>query len=136
VDSHRSPLFVISAYNRRGTFHRFANTTDVLVTIEEILGLAQLSQFDYYGRPLREVFQLTATQGPFQALTPAQSLTERNPSDGPGARESERLDFRFEDVADEDTFNRVLGVALKGEKRPYPGTARLSPMALKKMADH
>ena len=36
--------------------HRFANTTDVLRTIEEILGLESLSQFDYYGRPLRDIW--------------------------------------------------------------------------------
>ena len=37
VDSHRSPMLVISAYNRFGVSHRFANTTDVLATIEDIL---------------------------------------------------------------------------------------------------
>jgi len=56
VDSHRSVLIVISPYNRAGTLHRFVNTTGVIATMEEILGLAPLSQFDYYGRPLREIF--------------------------------------------------------------------------------
>src|SRR3984893_2538326 len=45
VDSHRSPLLVISAYNRGKVFHRFANTTDVVATIEDILGLGRMSQF-------------------------------------------------------------------------------------------
>jgi hypothetical protein len=53
VDSHRSLLYVISAYSRPGTLHRFVNTTDVVRTIEEILGLNALAHFDYYGRPLR-----------------------------------------------------------------------------------
>src|SRR5258708_31734513 len=39
VDSHRSPFFAISAYSRPGTTHRFANTTDVIAAIEDILGL-------------------------------------------------------------------------------------------------
>jgi hypothetical protein len=56
VDSHRSVLLVISPYNRSGAFHRFVNTTDVVATIEEILGIEPLSQFDYFGRPLREIF--------------------------------------------------------------------------------
>jgi len=41
VDSHRGPLLVISVYNRPGAIHRFANTTDVLAAIEDILGLGQ-----------------------------------------------------------------------------------------------
>ncbi len=51
VDVHRSPLLVISAYNRAGTIHRFANTTDVLRTIEEIVGLGSMSQFDLLRPP-------------------------------------------------------------------------------------
>ena len=39
IDSHRSCFFAISAYNRPGTMHRFANTTDVVAAIEDILGL-------------------------------------------------------------------------------------------------
>ena len=42
VDSHRSPLLVISPWSRGSVHHRFANTTDVLATIEEILGLGAL----------------------------------------------------------------------------------------------
>src|SRR5262249_59296241 len=59
VDSHRSVLLVISAYNRGGLVHRFVNTTDVLATVEEILGLEHLSQFDTFGRPLSDVFGST-----------------------------------------------------------------------------
>src|SRR5262249_35619516 len=37
VDSHRSPLLVISAYGRPGVRHRFANTTDLVATIDHLL---------------------------------------------------------------------------------------------------
>jgi hypothetical protein len=50
VDSHRSVLLVISPWTRPGTVHRWTNTTDVIATMEDILGLGQLSQFDFYGR--------------------------------------------------------------------------------------
>src|SRR5438046_1928225 len=50
VDSHRSPILVISPWARDGAIHRFANTTDVLKTIEELLHLESMSQFDHYGR--------------------------------------------------------------------------------------
>ena len=56
VDSHRAPFLAISPYSRGGVIHRFANTTDVLATIEEILGLDSLSMFDHFGRPLRDIF--------------------------------------------------------------------------------
>jgi hypothetical protein len=132
VDSHRSVLLVISPYSQAGVVHRFVNTTDVLVTIEEILGLDQLSQFDYYGQPLREIWSSVPDSTSYAALIPAVSLTERNPSRGPGIRESERMDFRFEDRVDEDDLNRVLWASIKGPAVPYPGTRRMSPIEWKR----
>ncbi len=134
VDSHRSILLVVSPWTRAGTVHRFVNTTDVISTMEEILGLGSLSQFDYYGRPLREIWNARPDLTPYRALVPAQSLTDRNPPDGPGARESENLDFTFEDIADEETFNRALWLALKGPAVPFPGTTRMSGLELKRSA--
>ena len=135
VDSHRSLLLVISAWNRSGAVHRWVNTTDVLATMEEILGLDRLSQFDFYGRPLREIWSREPDVTPYVALVPAQSLTERNPaSRGPGAEEAAGLDFTFEDIAEEDGFNRSLWLALKGTKVPYPGVRRLSGLELRHAA--
>ena len=125
VDSHRSELFVISAYNRGGVMHRWVNTTDVLATIGDILHLGRLSQFDYYGRPLVEVFARTPDMRPYTLLTPAVALDERNAANAPGARESEALDFSAEDRADENAFNRVLWRAIKGDSVPYPGVRRV-----------
>ncbi|HKO14905.1 MAG TPA: bifunctional YncE family protein/alkaline phosphatase family protein [Gemmatimonadaceae bacterium] len=126
VDAHRSPLLVISAYNRPGTVHRFANTTDVLRTIEEILGLESLAQFDHYGRPLRDIWADSPDLAPYQAIRPAVSLEETNPRGTRGARESEKLNLRIEDASDDDTFNRILWRAIKGETVPYPGARRMS----------
>ena len=127
-------LLVVSPYARSGTVHRFVNTTDVVATMEEILGLGSLSQFDYYGRPLREIWTDRPHLTPYSALVPAQSLTDRNPPNGPGARESEGLDFTFEDIADEETFNRALWLALKGPTIPFPGTTRMSGLELRRSA--
>jgi Phosphoesterase family len=127
VDSHRAPLLVISPYNRRGVVRRFANTTDVLATIEEILGLATLSQFDTFGRPLRGIFAATPDLTPYQALVPAQPLTDVNPPNAPGARQSLRLDFSVPDAADPNELNRILWQNLKAGE-PYPPPARLSTL--------
>jgi YVTN family beta-propeller protein len=125
VDSHRSPLLVISAYNRGGVSHRFANTTDVLATIEEILGLGSMSQFDHYGRPLREIWNGTADPRPYSALIPAVSLDELNPARGALAEASKNLALSKEDQSDDDFFNRILWAAMKGKQR-YPGPTRMA----------
>ena len=132
VDSHRSVLLTISAYSRAGTVHRFTNTTDVLATIEHVLGLDALSQFDHYGRPLREIWTTEPDLRPYTALVPSVSLDARNPGGGRGARESAQLDFDFEDVAEERAFNRVLWRAIKGETVPYPGINRMSALEWKR----
>ena len=124
VDSHRSPLLVISAYSKTGRIDRFANTTDVIATMTEILKMGSLSQFDYFGRPLRDVFNKTPDLRPYTALTPAQSLTEKNPLAGHSAIESRKLKLAKEDQSDDDTFNRILWRMMKGEK-PYPGRTRM-----------
>jgi hypothetical protein len=129
VDSHRSVLLVISAYNRGGVMHRFVNTTDVLATIEEILGLSKLSKFDYFGRPLREVFTNTPNLTPYVALKPEQPLDELNPPKNPSAQASLELELDRVDAADEDTFNRVLWSLLK-PGQSYPGTKRMSSLEI------
>ncbi len=130
VDSHRSPLFVISPYSAGGVVHRFANTTDVLLTIEEILGLASLSQFDYFGQPLRDIWRKDPDLRPYVALVPAVNLDEVNPANTREARESDRLDLRFEDVAEEELFNHILWRTIKGSTVPYPGTRRIPLLEL------
>lgn len=131
VDAHRSPMFVISAYSQPGVVHRFANTTDVLRTIEEILDLPSMSQFDHYGRPLRDIWTTAPDLRPYTPLRPSVSLDEVNARGTRGARESSRLDLRIEDAADEELFNQILWRAIKGDATPYPGARRASAHELK-----
>ena len=129
VDSHRSPLFVISAYSRPGVTHRFANTTDVIATIADILRLGSLSQFDHFGRPLSGIFADAPDLAPYVALVPGVPLDEVNPSGTRGALESERLELGQEDRSEDDLFNRLLWQAVKGDV-PYPGPRRMSLLEL------
>jgi hypothetical protein len=128
VDSHRSLLLLISAWNRAGVYHRFINTTDVIATIEKVLGLGSLSQFDHFGRPVTDIFTTAPDLRPYAALTPSVNLAERNPSGTRDARESAELDLRFEDLADEAQFNRILWRMIKGGTRRYPGAQRMSTL--------
>ena len=128
VDSHRSVLLLISAWNRAGVYHRFTNTTDVIATIERVLGLGSLSQFDHFGRPVTEIFADAPDLRPYSALTPSINLGERNPSGSRDARESAALDLRYEDMADEALFNRILWRMIKGDGAPYPAARRMSAL--------
>jgi YVTN family beta-propeller protein len=137
VDSHRSPFLLVSPWARGGVHRRYTNTTDVLATIEELLGLGAMSQFDHFGRPLRDVWASTPDLRPYAALRPTVPLTELNtaantvPAD---ARASARLALEFEDQADEDTFNRILWRTIRGPGVPYPGIRRAPQQALQQAA--
>lgn len=126
VDSHRSVMLAISAFNKGGVSHRFVNTTDVLATIEEILHLGNLSQFDHYGRPLREIFGTEADLAPYRPLVPPVPLDELNPTTGAAAQASAKLDLETVDASDDDLFNRILWSAIRGEGVPYPEPKRVS----------
>jgi len=119
VDSHRGPLLVISPYNRSRTIHRFANTTDVLAAIEDILGLGRLSKYDYFSRSLADVFSATPDLTPYKALTPTANMEEMNPPKTAAARMSEGLDLSGPDRIDDARFNAILWTMLKGD-RPMP----------------
>ena len=130
VDSHRSPFLLISPWAKSGIVHRFANTTDAMATMEELLGIDALSQFDFFGKPLRDVWRATPDTSRYSALVPKQSLTEKNPKKTAAAELSKRLDFSKEDVQDEALFNRVLWMSLKSEQRAMPKPTRMSQLEL------
>ena len=127
VDSHRSPFFAISAYNRPGTIHRFANTTDVVAAIEDILGLERLSKYDYFSRPLTDIFAATPDLSPWTALIPEADRNELNPPATAAAKMSESLDFSAPDRVNDALFNRILWTMLKGEDA-FPEIDAKSPL--------
>lgn len=127
VDSHRAPFYVISAYNRPGTVHRFINTTDVVAAIEDILGMGRLSKFDYFSRSLADVFAATPDLSPFDPITPKQDLAEKNPQNTATAHMSEGLDLSAPDHVDDQVYNRLLWLMLKGDA-PQPTVHNRSPL--------
>ncbi|HLJ74919.1 MAG TPA: alkaline phosphatase family protein, partial [Thermoanaerobaculia bacterium] len=133
VDCHRGPLLVISAYNRPGTIHRFANTTDVVAAIEDILGLGRLSKFDYFSRSLADVFATTPDLTPYRAITPEANMEEMNPEKSAAARMSEDLDLSGPDRIDDARFNAILWRMLKGDQ-PYPQPRSHASMHLLQLA--
>jgi Phosphoesterase family len=127
VDSHRAPFFAISAYSRRETVHRFVNTTDVIAAIEDILGMGRLSKFDYFSRSLADIFNSKPDLSPFDPITPKQDLNEKNPEKNAAARMSEGLDLSAPDRVDDQVYNRILWLMLKGDV-PQPVVTYRAPL--------
>jgi len=126
VDSHRSPLLVISAYNRAGVYRHFANTTDVLATIDRILKLGAMSKFDQFGRSVAECFGTKPDASGYRAIRPGVPWTEVNADSTRAAVLSKQLDLSREDRADVTLFNHVLWLAVKGPQRARPHAAPLA----------
>lgn len=129
VDMHRSVLLVISAWNRGGVYHRFVNTTDVLATVEQIAGMRPMSQFDYFSRPLADVFGSKPDLRPYEPIVPEVAMDEMNAANAPAAKPSASIDLSRPDAVPDDLFNRILWLAIKGDT-PYPETRRATPAEL------
>ena len=109
VSSQRIEALVVSAYTSRGLVdHTHYSTSSVLRTIEALLSLPPMSQFDAGATSLAGVFTSVPDTRPWKAALPQTALDAINPADGPGARASERLDLRTADAADPAEFNRIL----------------------------
>lgn len=81
VDSHRAPAWVISPYTHRGIVDsNMYNQTSVLRTMERIVGLRPMTQFDAASRPMFGSFSQQPDPRSYTAITPKVSVTERNPA--------------------------------------------------------
>jgi len=127
IDSHRSCFFAISAYSRAGTIHRFVNTTDVVAAIEDILGLDRLSKFDYFSRPLSDIFAETPDLSPWTSIVPQVDMNETNAPATAAARASAGLDFTAPDRVDDAMFNQILWSMMK-DSEPLPETNAKAPL--------
>ncbi len=122
VDAHRTEGFFISPYTRRGTTDSTLYSTASFVrTMELCLGLPPMTQFDAAAQPLFASFASRPDLTPFTLRPPQTDLDARNPSAGPGAAASAKLDFSAPDRADPDALNGILWRALKpGVPVPAP----------------
>lgn len=121
VDSHRSPAFVISSYIRRHMVDStMYNTASMLRTMELILGLKPMTQFDAAARPIAAPFVKTPDTTPYIAEKPRVSLDDKNPSATPAAKLAENMRFDEADENDDDEMNAALWRAIKGTTPPPP----------------
>jgi YVTN family beta-propeller protein len=121
VDAHRTVGLVISPFCKLGVVDSTLYTTASMVrTMELILGLPPLTQYDAGATPMFNCFAKTATMRPYNPLTPNVNLTAKNTAKTPYAKESARMNFREYDRAPEDELNRILWHLAKGPEAPYP----------------
>jgi YVTN family beta-propeller protein len=127
VDGHRTVAFVISPYTKRQFVDSTNyNQTGMVRTIELILGLPPMNQLDLSATPMRHCFQDKPDLTPYTAEPNKVPLDEMNPAKDKlkgkalaWAEKAIAMQVWLGDQADEDTFNRMLWFATRGEE-PYP----------------
>ncbi|MBU6401770.1 MAG: phosphoesterase, partial [Verrucomicrobia bacterium] len=137
VNSFRTTAYVISPFARRHTvIHNNYNHTSLVRTIELILGLPPMNQLDATATPMSACFTDQPDFTPFTALPNHVPLDQMNPETQAiadplqrrYAAASARLPLAKPDQCPEDLLNRILWVAQKGSRAPYP-TWAITPHA-------
>jgi YVTN family beta-propeller protein len=125
VDAHRTIAYAISPYIRRGTVDStMYSTSSMLRTIELILGLKPMSQFDLTAMPLSASFQSEPDVSPYAAKPAAVDLDERNLRTAWGGKASQGMDFSKEDAVDDLLLNEVIWKSVRGPNSPMPAPRR------------
>jgi YVTN family beta-propeller protein len=125
VDAHRTVGFVISPYTKRGHLDSTQYSTVSLVrTMELILGLAPLSQYDAAARPMFASFTDRADLTPYTHEAARVDLEAKNTKKSYGAERSAKMDFSDYDLVDDFELNEILWRSIKGTDAPVPPTVR------------
>ena len=122
VDAHRTVGLVISPYVKRGAVDSTQYTTASMVrTMELILNLPPMTQYDKNAVPMLNAFTLSPDMTAYANIGPKVDLEAKNPERGAGETASAKLDFSGPDRADPDALNAILWHALKpGVPLPAP----------------
>ncbi|MDP3393408.1 bifunctional YncE family protein/alkaline phosphatase family protein [Sediminibacterium sp.] len=125
VDAHRSIAFVAGGFVKRGYIdHTMYSTSSALRTMELILGIPPMSQYDAAATPMWRCFTSTPNTSPFTALMPNMNLKDKNTAKNEWQRRSELFNLAKEDAVPDLEFNKVLWHGLKGDHIPFPGPKR------------
>jgi YVTN family beta-propeller protein len=156
VDGHRQPVFVVSPYTmppeRPGqgkAIHTTYTAENINRTIENILGIAPLTQFDLVASPMFDVFQDTPDltpfdhvpavipldQGPGLAGSKSAAVTPLQKAWAKASAEVMKDKITKADAADPNFLNHLVWYSATGWKLPYPGERKiLSPEPFLKAA--
>ena len=127
VDAHRTVGMVISPWIRRGSLDStFYTTASFVRTMELILGLPPMTQYDAAATPLTSNFVERPNFNAYKNLKPRVDLEARNGTAAPGAAASARLDFSAYDRASPAALNHILWESLR-PGTPYPAPVTGAP---------
>lgn len=132
VDAHRSPVYVISPFVKRHFVdHSMYSTTSVLRTIELILGMPPMTQYDAAAAPMWKSFTAVPDFTEYAHLPANVNLNDKNNAKNEAARLSEKFDFSKEDNVPDLAFNEVLWQGIKGVTAPAPARAAFVKLSKK-----
>jgi hypothetical protein len=102
------------------------STSGVLRTIELILGLPPMSQYDAAAMPMFECFtsKAEADLTPYKVKSAQVNLEERNIAVNESSKRSEKWNFAKEDAAPDLDLNEVIWKSIKGEDSVMPAPKR------------
>lgn len=136
VDAHRTTAYIAGGFVKQGFVdHTMYSTSSALRTIELILGLPPMSQFDAAAEPMWRCFEKTANHPPFNALPNLVDLNLKNMEETSMSRLSETFDFSKEDRIPDDQFNKVIWAAIKGLESPCPAPVHAAFVSVEKGDD-
>nr|WP_229581494.1 bifunctional YncE family protein/alkaline phosphatase family protein [Persicitalea jodogahamensis] len=123
VDAHRSVALVIGPHVKRNYVdHTMYSTTSLLRTMELILGLPPMSQYDAAATPLWRSFTAKAETKTFTALPSNVDLNQKNVAVNKHSIRSGELNLAVPDAIDDVEFSEIVWKAVKGldSKMPAP----------------
>ena len=125
VDAHRTVALVISPYTQHGKVDStMYSTASMLRSMELILGLRPMSQFDAAARPMFNAFQAKPNLQPYAHVAAKVDTRALNLASAWGAKLSETFDFSQEDLADDLLFNEVIWRSVRGPDSAMPPPVR------------
>ena len=125
VDAHRSTAYVAGGFVKRNFVdHTMYSTSSMLRTIELILGMPPMTQYDAAAMPMWRCFNDKATASNFTVEKAAIDLNDKNIAVNKWQKRSEEFNFAEVDAVPDLEMNEIIWVAIKGEKIPFPGPKR------------
>ncbi len=125
VDAHRSIAYVASPYAKRNThINRMYSTASMLRTMELILGLPPMSQYDAAAPPMWECFTSTADLSSFKSKAATYDLNEMNKKKTALSRQTALFNLTDIDAAPDKEFNEVIWKTVKGINSKMPSPVR------------
>ena len=125
VDAHRTTAYIAGPHvKRKFVDHTMYSTSSMLRTMELILGLPPMSQYDAAATPMWRCFTNNVDLTPFASVPSNINLDDKNVQETASAIKSMAFDFSKEDRIPDLEFSEVIWKAVKGESSAMPAPRR------------